>query len=150
MMAEHVRFVEARSLFDVSLDEELAASSEQARDLLEHVGPQHEPLRVALFPPGIRKVEKHGGERAVGAEPRKGEARVLGEHATPIGQTRASEALVDDHDPLAFHFEAEEAHRGGGLEPPDQKSAAPRPDFELVALASTREERAHVDLVAGG
>ena len=64
-------------------------------------------------------------------EATEGGADVLGEDPRAITETARRQAAVDQRRPFAADLEAHQTRAGLGLEPLDQKPAAPRPDLEL-------------------
>ena len=71
----HAKAFRRLALLDVGLNEQLAAGSDEPRDLGEEDVAHDEPLLVPLLPPRVREVEVGAAEDSVGREARESELR---------------------------------------------------------------------------
>jgi hypothetical protein len=127
--------VEFSALLDIRLNEEFPAWLEQACHFREECIAHDEAFCVALFPPRIRKMQKHACYAARWTKARERKPSVLAKH--PGVRTEASfrKSLIADSRPLATDLEAYKQRFRGRLCPLEQKPRfGSRADLELEML----------------
>ena len=136
------------AIFDVGLNEELAAGLEKAGHLLEQCIAHHEALAMPLLPPRIGKVHEDAPIGRIGREPDQRVRRIFREDAGSRAQTGLGEARVDDGGPLATDLETQKPGARLGLGTLHEKPSAPGTDLDLDPIALN--ERAHGDMLPLG
>src|SRR5258708_2131990 len=117
--------VRQRALWDVRLQEELAARLQQARNLVENGTAHEEPLVVTPLPPGVGEVDDDTSHTAVRSQSRESGAGVFREHTRPCAEAATCQPTIDHHGPLAADLEP---HKHGSWlrhRAIDQEPAAP-------------------------
>src|SRR5438445_9137508 len=103
---------------------------------MEERRPEHETLRMALLPPGVREVQKERRHAPRRAEMPERLARVRVEHARPPAEALLPEPLVHDRRPFQPDLQPDEAYVGPRRAPLEEEPAAPWADLDLDRAAS--------------